>query len=68
MWCYDFFRFFADRVGSRLNVAAQRPAKLCDADWEEVTLHCPKRTAKRCLLLHVASEDIKSTKYCWFSE
>ena len=63
-----FFRFFADRAGNRSNLAAQRPAEPCHADCEEVTPRDPGHTAKRCLLLHVASDAVKRTICCLFSE
>jgi hypothetical protein len=42
--------------------SVERSAEPCHAECEEVTPRRFERNAKRCLLLHVASDAVKSTK------
>jgi hypothetical protein len=65
---FDFFADVPIAPAAAPTPSVQRPAAPCHADWEEVTPRDLERTAKRCLLLHVAMNDVKSPRCCFLSE
>jgi hypothetical protein len=68
MWLSDFFGSAPIAPAAAPMPSLERPAEPCHADGEEVTPRRFERSAKRCLLLHVAMNVVKSTRFCFFSE